>query len=64
MTQKVERVLAEHKCSDCRFCDATNLMCYPESEDCANSYELTEEDLVIPGCCDFFKPIEQRKAVK
>lgn len=46
-----------HKCEDCRFCDAENLTCYPESDDCLSSYELDEKDLVTPGRCDFFKPI-------
>ena len=47
-----------HRCLDCRFCDAQNLVCYPESEDCLPMYELEEEDLAKPGFCDFFKPIE------
>lgn len=50
-----------HKCSDCRFCDAQNLTCYPESNDCLPSYDLDEEDLSKPGPCDFFEPIMRRE---
>lgn len=50
-------VLKGHKCIDCRFCDAVNLVCYPESDDCNTEYHLDGFDLHTPGYCDFFKPI-------
>lgn len=48
----------EHKCIVCRRCDAEDLMCYPEDEDCEENYHLSPEDLFTYAPCDFFKPIE------
>ena len=42
------------KCIDCACCNAGEMKCYPNSEDCHKEYELTKEDLITPAHCDFF----------
>ena len=44
------------KCIDCECCNVTTLTCHPNDTDCKAEYDLTEEDLVTPQRCDFFKP--------
>lgn len=43
------------KCINCACCDIENLKCYPDDMDCNDVYDLSEEDLVTPKRCDFFK---------
>ena len=49
----------KHKCKDCACCDATNLMCYPNSKDCHKEYKLDEKDLYTEEKCDFFRKRDQ-----
>ena len=43
------------RCIDCIYCDAEKMMCYPDTKDCHEEYELDDDDLHIPAHCDFFK---------
>lgn len=42
------------KCRDCVHCDQLLMKCFPKSPECRSSYDLTQENLDIPGRCDFF----------
>ena len=42
------------KCIECACCSVEEMKCYPNSKDCHNEYDLTEEDLTKPAYCDFF----------
>ena len=41
-------------CGSCIHSDHSAMKCYPSSEDCKSSYDLTEEDFHREAMCDFF----------
>lgn len=41
------------KCIECIHCNAEEMKCFPESEDCEKEYNLTEQDLYTEARCDF-----------
>lgn len=45
----------QQRCIDCACCDAENMKCYPNDDDCESEYDLSEADLTTADYCDFFK---------
>ena len=49
----------EVRCLDCSHCNESQKKCFPESKDCENEYDLTDDDIYNyhKNDCDFYKKI-------